>query len=108
MTAKPPSYPVTPDSKRRVRGSVYRACQGVAEFEKEVFLCPDDLTKLFSTNRRKDVIEFEFWDSGKTVYIAVRVVNNGKKGPWGRANSIEISAVTWEPQPKRVAPKVPP
>jgi hypothetical protein len=31
----------------------------------------------------KDVIEFDFGDSGKTAYFAVQLVNEGKKGPWG-------------------------
>jgi hypothetical protein len=44
---------------------------------------PDDLRKSFYTQRRKDLIEFEFGDSGKTVYFAVQVENDGKKGPWG-------------------------
>jgi hypothetical protein len=44
---------------------------------------PDDLRKSFYTKRKKDVIEFDFNDSGKTAYMAVQVENDGKKGPWG-------------------------
>ncbi|MDR0375393.1 MAG: hypothetical protein LBH85_06680 [Treponema sp.] len=45
---------------------------------------PDrDLTKSFFTKRKKDVIEFEFGDSGKTAHFAVQIENDGKKGPWG-------------------------
>jgi hypothetical protein len=44
---------------------------------------PDELRKSFYTKRKKDVIEFEFGDSGKTAYFAVQVENEGKKGPWG-------------------------
>ena len=44
---------------------------------------PDDLRKSFFTKRRKDVIEFEFGDSGKTAWFAVQVENDGKKGNWG-------------------------
>jgi hypothetical protein len=45
---------------------------------------PDELRKSFFTKRRKDLIEFEFGDSGSTVYFAVQVENSeGKKGPWG-------------------------
>jgi hypothetical protein len=45
---------------------------------------PDrDLPKSFFTKRKKDVIEFEFGDSGKTAWFAVQVENDGKKGPWG-------------------------
>jgi hypothetical protein len=44
---------------------------------------PDDLRKSFYTKRKKDVIEFEFGDSGKTAYFAVQIENDGRKGPWG-------------------------
>jgi hypothetical protein len=44
---------------------------------------PEELRKSFYTQRRKDLIEFEFGDSGKTVYFAVQIENDGKKGPWG-------------------------
>ncbi|MDR1024684.1 MAG: hypothetical protein LBL56_03080, partial [Treponema sp.] len=44
---------------------------------------PEELRKSFFTKRRKDLIEFEFGDSGSTVYFAVQVENDGKKGPWG-------------------------
>jgi hypothetical protein len=44
---------------------------------------PDDLHKFFYTKRKKDVIDFEFGDSGKTAYFAVQIENEGKKGPWG-------------------------
>ncbi|MDR2116943.1 MAG: hypothetical protein LBP87_11250 [Planctomycetaceae bacterium] len=44
---------------------------------------PEDLRKSFYTKRKKDVIEFDFADSGKTVYFAVQIENDGKKGPWG-------------------------
>ncbi|MDR2434664.1 MAG: hypothetical protein LBD47_08860 [Treponema sp.] len=44
---------------------------------------PDDLRKSFYTKRKKDVIEFEFGDSGKTAHFAVQIENEGKKGPWG-------------------------
>jgi hypothetical protein len=44
---------------------------------------PGELIKSFYTKRKKDVMEFEFGDSGKTAYFAVQVENDGKKGPWG-------------------------
>jgi hypothetical protein len=44
---------------------------------------PDDLRHSFYTKRKKDVIEFDFGDSGKTAYFAVQIENEGKKGPWG-------------------------
>jgi hypothetical protein len=36
------------------------------------------------------VIEFDFGDSGKTVYLAVQIENDGKKGPWGSLTSAFI------------------
>jgi hypothetical protein len=42
---------------------------------------PNDLRQSFYTKRKKDVIEFEFGDSGKTAYFAVQIENEGKKGP---------------------------
>ena len=44
---------------------------------------PGDLRTSFFTKRKKDVIEFDFGDSGKTAYFAVQIENEGKKGPWG-------------------------
>ncbi|MDR1411661.1 MAG: hypothetical protein LBI91_05620 [Spirochaetaceae bacterium] len=44
---------------------------------------PGELRRSFYTQRRKDLIEFEFGDSGKTASFAVQVENDGKKGPWG-------------------------
>jgi hypothetical protein len=44
---------------------------------------PEQLTKSFFTKRKKDVIEFDFGDSGKTVYFAAQIENDGKKGSWG-------------------------
>ncbi|MDR1127642.1 MAG: hypothetical protein LBL06_05895 [Treponema sp.] len=44
---------------------------------------PEELGKSFYTRHKKDVIEFDFGDSGKMVYFAAQVENEGKKGPWG-------------------------
>jgi hypothetical protein len=44
---------------------------------------PEDLHKSFFTKRKKDVIEFQFEDSGKICYMAVQIENEGRKGPWG-------------------------
>jgi hypothetical protein len=44
---------------------------------------PEDLRKSFFTKRKKDVMEFDFGDSGKICYMAVQIENQGKKGPWG-------------------------
>jgi hypothetical protein len=51
---------------------------------------PDNLHKSFFTKRLKDVIEFEYTDSGKTAYFAVQVENDGKKGSWGTMTSALI------------------
>jgi hypothetical protein len=42
-----------------------------------------DLAKSYFTKRRKDVMGFDFEDSGKTAWFAVQVENGGKKGKWG-------------------------
>jgi hypothetical protein len=44
---------------------------------------PRELRESFFTRQKKDVIEFDYGDSGKTAYFAVQVENDGKKGPWG-------------------------
>jgi hypothetical protein len=44
---------------------------------------PDDLRRSFFTKRKKDVIDFDFGDSGKTAWFAVQIENDGKKGGWG-------------------------
>jgi hypothetical protein len=51
---------------------------------------PVELNESFYTKRRKDVLEFDFEDSGKTAYFAVQVENEGKKGPWGPITSALI------------------
>jgi hypothetical protein len=43
----------------------------------------EELRKSFYTQRKKDLIEFEFGNSGKTAYFAVVIENDGKKGPCG-------------------------
>jgi hypothetical protein len=44
---------------------------------------PGELRKSFFTKRKKDVVEFEYGDSGKTAYFVVIVENGGKQGPPG-------------------------
>jgi hypothetical protein len=44
---------------------------------------PENLYTSFYTKRKKDLIEFDFGDSGKTAFFAVQIENEGKKGPWG-------------------------
>jgi hypothetical protein len=44
---------------------------------------PEDLRKSFLTMRKKDVVEFDYGDSGKTAYFAVIIENGGKQGPAG-------------------------
>ncbi|MHB9291053.1 hypothetical protein Holit_00125 [Hollandina sp. SP2] len=48
---------------------------------------PEDLGKSFFTKRKKDLIEFDYGDSGKTAYFAVQIENQGKKGNWGPLES---------------------
>jgi hypothetical protein len=33
--------------------------------------------------RKKDLVPFDYGDSGKTAYFAVQVENGGKQGQWG-------------------------
>jgi hypothetical protein len=51
---------------------------------------PEDLRKSFYTMRKKDLIQFDYGDSGKTVCFAVQIENNGKQGPWGPLTSALI------------------
>jgi hypothetical protein len=51
---------------------------------------PEELRRSFFTHRKKDLIEFDYSDSGKTVYFAVQIENEGKKGPWGPLVSVLI------------------
>jgi hypothetical protein len=51
---------------------------------------PDDLHKSFFTKRKKERVEFDFSDSGKTVYFAVIVENGGKQGTAGPLSSALI------------------
>ena len=44
---------------------------------------PGELNESFYTSRKKDVIEFDFDDSGKIACFAVQIENEGRKGPWG-------------------------
>jgi hypothetical protein len=44
---------------------------------------PAELSESFFTRRKKDVVVFDYGDSGKTAYLAVQIENDGKKGPWG-------------------------
>jgi hypothetical protein len=39
------------------------------------------LDESFLTRRKKDMVVFDYEDSGKTAYFAVQVKNAGKKGP---------------------------
>jgi hypothetical protein len=40
---------------------------------------PGELIKSFYTKRKKDVMEFEFGDSGETAVFAVQIENEGRK-----------------------------
>jgi hypothetical protein len=51
---------------------------------------PNELRTSFFTKRKKDVIEFDFGESGKNCFMAVQIENEGKKGPWGPLTSALI------------------
>jgi hypothetical protein len=51
---------------------------------------PKQLLESFSTRRMKEVMEFDYEDSGKTAYFAVQIENGGKKGSWGTMTSALI------------------
>ena len=45
---------------------------------------PEDLRKSFFTMRKKDLLQFDYGESGQTAYFAVQIENSGgKQGPWG-------------------------
>jgi hypothetical protein len=44
---------------------------------------PRELSESFSTQRKKEVVHFDYTDSGKEAFFCVQVENLGKKGPWG-------------------------
>jgi hypothetical protein len=44
---------------------------------------PGDLRQSFYTQRKKDLIVFDYADSGKTAFFAIQIENDGKKGTWG-------------------------
>jgi hypothetical protein len=70
----------SPDDKAN---KSYRIWYKVVSHDETPPVSPDDLPKSFSTKRKKDVINFDFGDSGKMAYIAVQVENDNKKGDWG-------------------------
>ncbi|MDR1215131.1 MAG: hypothetical protein LBK25_00455 [Treponema sp.] len=61
----------------------YRVWYRVVEAGETPPANPEELGKSFYTKHKKEVIEFDFGDSGKMVYFAAQVENEGKKGPWG-------------------------
>jgi hypothetical protein len=61
----------------------YRIWYSVAAPSETPPASPNELRSSFYTKRKKDLIEFDFGDSGKTAYFAMQIENEGKKGPWG-------------------------
>jgi hypothetical protein len=61
----------------------YRICFKVVAPGGEPITDPKKLTESFSTRRQRDLINFDYTDSGSTAYIAVQIENGEKKGPWG-------------------------
>jgi hypothetical protein len=44
---------------------------------------PEDLRKSFYTQRKKNLVQFDYGDSGKTAWFAVQIENGGRQGLWG-------------------------
>ncbi|MDR0599243.1 MAG: hypothetical protein LBG84_04065 [Treponema sp.] len=61
----------------------YRIYYRVLEHGQSAPASPEELVKSFFTKRKKDYVPFNYEDSGKTVWMAIQVENDGKKGPWG-------------------------
>jgi hypothetical protein len=59
---------------------------GVAPGGKDLTKVPtaaEELPVVFSTKRKKDIINFDTADSGKTAYFSIRIYNGSKYyGPW--------------------------
>jgi hypothetical protein len=51
---------------------------------------PEDLRNSFSTKRKKELMDFGYGSSGKTVYFMVQIENGKLKGPWGPMTSALI------------------
>jgi hypothetical protein len=43
----------------------------------------EKLRKSFFTRRKKDLVQFDYGDSGKTAWFAVVIENGGNQGSWG-------------------------
>jgi hypothetical protein len=51
---------------------------------------PELLTKSYSTRRMRDIIPFEYQDSGSMAHLAVQIENGNLKGSWGPLISVII------------------
>jgi hypothetical protein len=51
---------------------------------------PEQLPRSFLTQRRKDVVSFDYKDSGKTACLAAQIENGRLKGEWGPMTSALI------------------
>jgi hypothetical protein len=48
-----------------------------------LFYYKEELPIVFATKRKKDIINFDPTDSGKTAYFCIRIENGvGQYGPW--------------------------
>jgi hypothetical protein len=70
----------SPDDAANKEYRVYYKVVGPGEKAPEH---PKELGSSFSTKRKKELIRFDYGESGKTVYIAVQIENERKKGEWG-------------------------
>jgi hypothetical protein len=73
------------DIRRQVRYGLLPP-PGTARIGKELDKIPEEPEELpivFATKRRKDILNFDPADSGKTAFFAIRLENgNGEYGPW--------------------------
>jgi hypothetical protein len=69
-----------PDDKANKGFRIWYAVIGAGEKAPET---PEELGKSFYTQRKKEVIEFGYTESGKRAYFAIQIENKEKKGPWG-------------------------
>jgi hypothetical protein len=89
LSGKAPPWGVPVADGAELQTLAANAAEALSATQSETFpdshppINPDELRKSFFTKRKKDVIEFDFGDSGKTAFFAVQIENGSKKGPWG-------------------------
>jgi hypothetical protein len=61
----------------------FRVWYTVTALGEPVPTAPEELHRSFYTQRKKDLIEFPFDESGRVAHFAVQIENGRKTGPWG-------------------------